>query len=56
MVTTSGDSFTPADPGFPIKINTWGINFAGVIQQGNTVLHLEFARYPADPHIPGVPL
>ncbi|MEK4915991.1 hypothetical protein [Bacillus sp. FSL E2-8887] len=56
MVTTPGDLFTPADPGFPVKINTWGINFAGVIQQGNTVLHLEFARYPADPHIPGVPL
>ncbi|EJQ61547.1 hypothetical protein EXW52_29945 (plasmid) [Bacillus mycoides] len=54
-VTTPGDPFIPADPGFPVKINTWGINFSGVIQQGNTVLHREFARYPADPHIPGAP-
>ncbi|MGH0498932.1 hypothetical protein ACQVPI_22000 [Bacillus wiedmannii] len=55
-VTTPGDFFTPGDPGFTVKINIWGINFAGVIQQGNTALHREFARYPADPHIPSASL
>ncbi|WP_179117587.1 hypothetical protein [Bacillus cereus] len=47
---------TPGDPGFTVKINIWGINFAGVIQQGNTALRREFARYPADPHIPSASL
>lgn len=49
------DPFAPTDPHSPISINTWGINFAGVIQQGNTVLNGQFTRYPGDPHISGDP-
>ncbi|WP_340031351.1 hypothetical protein [Bacillus tropicus] len=30
--------------------------FAGVIQQGNTVLNGQFARYPGDPYRPGDPI
>lgn len=29
----------PFEPSRPVIINTWGINFAGVIQQGNTLLN-----------------
>ncbi|MDA2267065.1 hypothetical protein PDN28_14260 [Bacillus cereus] len=56
-VTRPGDPFSPTDPGAPyspVKINTWGINFAGVIQQGNTVLNGQFT--PGEPFQPGDPL
>lgn len=43
----------PGDPHSPVTINTWGINFAGVIQQGNTVLNGQF--HPVDPIIPTDP-
>ncbi|KAA0766386.1 sodium:proton exchanger [Bacillus sp. SH5-2] len=42
-----GDPASPQDPHSPVTINTWGINFAGVIQQGNTVLNRQFS--PVDP-------
>lgn len=32
----------PTDTHSPVTINTWGINFAGVIQQGNTILNGQF--------------
>ncbi|EEK52979.1 Sodium/calcium exchanger [Bacillus cereus BGSC 6E1] len=48
-----GDPFQSQDPHSPVTINTWGINFSGVIQQGNTVLNGQFtpvALYrPGDP-------
>lgn len=47
------DTFYPQDPGYPVSINTWGINFAGVIQQGNTVLNGQFA--PQEPISPQDP-
>ncbi|PFN23388.1 sodium:proton exchanger [Bacillus cereus] len=53
--TRPGDPFYPTDPGRPVKINTWGINFAGIIQQGNTVLNEQFTRFPGDPFSPGDP-
>ncbi|MEH0979216.1 sodium:proton exchanger [Bacillus mobilis] len=37
----------------PVTINTWGINFAGVIQQGNTVLNGQFT--PGEPIQPQDP-
>ncbi|MES5866657.1 hypothetical protein [Bacillus cereus group sp. RP32] len=54
-VTRPGDPISPTDPSHPVTINTWGISFAGVIQQGNTVLNGQFTRYPGDPYIPGDP-
>ncbi|MGE6536501.1 hypothetical protein [Bacillus luti] len=59
-VTRPGDPISPQDPSSPldpirpITINTWGINFAGVIQQGNTVLNGQF--HPTDPTMPGDPI
>ncbi|PDZ25449.1 sodium:proton exchanger [Bacillus toyonensis] len=47
------DPTAPLDPIRPVTVNTWGINFAGVIQQGNTVLNGQFA--PTDPILPGDP-
>lgn len=44
-----GDPALPGDPFSPVIINTWGINFTGVIQQGNTVLNEQFI--PGDPLI-----
>ncbi|PGE75516.1 sodium:proton exchanger [Bacillus toyonensis] len=44
------DPVLPLDPVRPVTVNTWGINFAGIIQQGNTVLNGQFT--PVDPHIP----
>lgn len=44
------DPVLPQDPYRPVTINTWGINFVGVIQQGNTVLNGQF--YPQDPFQP----
>lgn len=52
-VTRPGDPIRPTDPFSPVIINTWGINFAGVIQQGNTVLNGQFS--PTDPFIPQDP-
>ncbi|MGH0612026.1 hypothetical protein [Bacillus cereus] len=37
------DSLQPQEPIRPVTVNTWGINFAGVIQQGNTLLNRQFA-------------
>ncbi|MEY8351286.1 hypothetical protein AALF16_24035 [Bacillus cereus] len=51
--TSPQDPFTPGEPIHPIIINTWGINFVGVIQQGNTVLHGQF--YPQEPISPQDP-
>lgn len=48
------DPVRPGDPYSPVIINTWGINFAGVIQQGNTVLNGQF--YPTDPIFPTDPV
>ena len=48
------DPSIPADPHSPVLVNTWGINFAGVIQQGNTVLNGQFS--PQDPFQPGAPV
>ncbi|MDM5433602.1 hypothetical protein QUG28_12755 [Bacillus hominis] len=48
-----GDPVFPTDPHSPVIINTWGINFSGVIQQGNTVLHGQFQ--PQEPIFPGDP-
>ena len=39
----------PTTPPAPIRINTWGISFAGVIQEGDTVLHHQFTEFPGDP-------
>lgn len=47
------DPLSPQDPFRPVTINTWGINFAGVIQQGNTVLNEQFG--PVDPLLPTDP-
>ncbi|PFU90804.1 sodium:proton exchanger [Bacillus anthracis] len=52
-VTLPQDPLSPTDPFRPVTINTWGINFAGVIQQGNTVLNEQFA--PQDPLQPTDP-
>ncbi|PFC85542.1 sodium:proton exchanger [Bacillus anthracis] len=52
--TQPQDPFLPQDPYSPVIINTWGINFAGVIQQGSTVLNGQFA--PGDPYRPGDPV
>lgn len=48
---TPPDPIAPPDPirptfapGDPIIFNTWGINNAGVPQEGNTVLHHQFQR------------
>ncbi|MGH0428170.1 hypothetical protein ACQVPL_02620 [Bacillus hominis] len=49
--TQPQDPLLPQDPYRPVIINTWGINFAGVIQQGNTVLNGQFL--PLDPGFPG---
>ncbi|MCU5097189.1 hypothetical protein [Bacillus wiedmannii] len=49
-VTLPQDPFAPQEPVRPVTINTWGINFAGVIQQGNTVLNGQFT--PTDPFMP----
>ncbi|WP_235711990.1 hypothetical protein [Bacillus mycoides] len=43
----------PVDPIRPAIINTWGINFARVIQQGNTVLNEQFT--PTEPFSPQDP-
>lgn len=51
---TPQDPTQPQDPHSPVIINTWGINFAGVIQQGNTVLNGQF--YPTDPIFPTDPV
>ncbi|WP_198090497.1 hypothetical protein [Bacillus wiedmannii] len=48
------DPLSPLDPIRPVIINTWGINFAGVIQQGNTVLNGQFS--PQDPFQPVDPV
>lgn len=48
------DPSRPTDPFRPVTINTWGINFAGVIQQGNTVLNEQFT--PGDPFQPVDPV
>ncbi len=48
------DPILPQDPFSPVTINTWGINFAGVIQQGNTVLNGQFK--PVDLVRPGDPI
>ncbi|WP_461301132.1 hypothetical protein [Bacillus sp. F9_6S_D1_P_5] len=48
------DPIRPQDPHRPVTINTWGINFAGVIQQGNTVLNGQFT--PTDPFLPLDPI
>ncbi|PFW37658.1 sodium:proton exchanger [Bacillus anthracis] len=48
------DPFSPQDPIRPVTINTWSINFAGVIQQGNTVLNGQFT--PTDPFHPVDPI
>jgi len=48
-----GDPLQPQDPIRPVTINTWGISFAGVIQQGNTVLNGQFS--PVEPISPGDP-
>ncbi|HEK9101988.1 TPA: sodium:proton exchanger [Bacillus pseudomycoides] len=55
-VTAPQDPFQPVDPTSPVTVNTWGINFAGVIQQGNTVLHRQFVRSPGDPTSPVDPV
>jgi len=47
------DPTQPQDPVRPVTVNTWGINFSGVIQQGNTVLNEQFT--PGEPIIPGDP-
>lgn len=41
------DPILPSDPvvpNDPIIMNTWGINIAGVPQEGNTVFHRQFQR------------
>ncbi|PFJ24561.1 sodium:proton exchanger [Bacillus anthracis] len=43
----------PTDPHSPVIVNTGRINFAGVIQPGNTVLNGQFT--PGDPHSPTDP-
>lgn len=48
------DPLSPVEPIRPVIINTWGINFAGVIQQGNTVLNEQFT--PTEPFQPGDPV
>lgn len=48
------DPAQPQDPFRPVTVNTWGINFAGVIQQGNTVLNGQFS--PTDPSSPVDPV
>ncbi|CAM4269069.1 sodium:proton exchanger [Bacillus paranthracis] len=48
------DPTLPTDPLSPVTINTWGISFAGVIQQGNTVLNGQFT--PGDPFRPTDPV
>ncbi len=48
------DPTRPTDPHSPVTINTWGINFAGVIQQGNTVLNEQFS--PVEPITPTEPI
>ncbi|MDI6534785.1 hypothetical protein P4T54_30575 [Bacillus mycoides] len=37
----------PQEPYSPVIINNWDINFSGVIQQANMVLHGQFA--PVEP-------
>ncbi|MGG0645502.1 sodium:proton exchanger [Bacillus mycoides] len=49
-VTLPTDPARPTDPHSPVTVNTWGINFAGVIQQGNTVLNGQFT--PGEPISP----
>lgn len=51
--TSPTDPLLPLDPYSPVIVNTWGINFAGVIQQGNTVLNERFA--PTEPFSPQDP-
>ncbi|PFA53735.1 hypothetical protein CN391_05220 [Bacillus anthracis] len=51
---TPTDPLTPQEPFRPVTVNTWGINFAGVIQQGNTVLNELFQ--PTDPIQPVAPV
>jgi len=41
LVNSPGDPVLPPDP---VIFNTWGINDAGVPQEGNTVLHQQFLR------------
>ncbi|MCC2377772.1 hypothetical protein LKM00_09940 [Bacillus wiedmannii] len=48
------DAALPLDPVRLVIINTWGINFVGVIQQGNTMLNGQF--YPTDPFSPVEPI
>ncbi|KYG32574.1 hypothetical protein [Bacillus gaemokensis] len=55
-VTAPQDPITPTDPLSPVTVNTWGISAAGVIQNGNTLLHGQFVRQPVDPITPGDPL
>ena len=47
LVKGPGDPIVPNDPitpPDPVIFNTWGINDAGVPQEGNTVLHQQFLR------------
>ncbi|KAA0766381.1 hypothetical protein [Bacillus sp. SH5-2] len=53
-VTKPTDPVIPADPHSPVTINTWGINFVGIIQQGNTVLNGQFI--PTEPFSPTDPV
>ncbi|WP_423492476.1 hypothetical protein [Lysinibacillus agricola] len=39
----------PTGPVRPVITNTWGINAAGIPQEGNTMLHRQFALYPTNP-------
>lgn len=49
LVTYPIDPISPGGPIRPIITNTWGINAAGIPQEGNTVLHRQFALIPGDP-------
>ncbi|MDO0825300.1 hypothetical protein [Desulfosporosinus nitroreducens] len=53
QVTLPTGPVLPVDPVLPIdpiRVNTWGIDGFGFIQEGNTVLHHQFTRFlPTDP-------
>ena len=53
---TPPNPWTPGDPCYevlvtiptdPCRVNTWGINAAGIPQEGNTILNHQF--HPGDP-------
>ncbi|MGE7954758.1 hypothetical protein [Lysinibacillus xylanilyticus] len=46
---TPPDPILPTGPVRPVITNTWGINDAGIPQEGNTVLHRQFVLAPPDP-------